>query len=180
MDTLTDRFWKQVEKQADGCWLWRGRILNGYGWWSQAVAHRCAYVSSGRIIPDGYHLDHLCRVRNCVNPDHLEPVTPRENARRGLTGAHNRNKTHCKQGHAYTPENTAIGKSGWRACITCRRERRSTGTRRPRAAGCCIWGHQMTPENTYVYPSGRVVCRECYRSQRRKRYQTLGNSYRIL
>lgn len=77
-------------------------------------------------IPEGLDLDHLCRVRQCVNPDHLEPVTARENLMRSpLTQASiNSAKTHCKRGHEFTPDNTRIfPKSGSRCCKTCERQR---------------------------------------------------------
>jgi hypothetical protein len=68
-------------------------------------------------------LDHLCRVPPCVNPEHLEPVTPAVNTQRGEPAT----KTHCKNGHEYTPENTYIrsgkGKGGKRDCRACGRER---------------------------------------------------------
>lgn len=68
-------------------------------------------------IPDGLQIDHLCRVRHCVNPAHLEPVTIAENVRRGAAA-----QTHCKYGHEYTPENTVIHHGG-RECRTCNRIR---------------------------------------------------------
>ena len=69
-------------------------------------AHRAVYEAIIGAIPDGLQLDHLCRVRACVNPAHLEPVTCRENIRRGLTGIHQRSKTHCPAGHPYDEANT--------------------------------------------------------------------------
>lgn len=65
-------------------------------------AHRFVYEQIRGPIPDGMDIDHLCRVRNCVNPDHMEPVTRRENTLRGLKG---RLVTHCPAGHAYSPDN---------------------------------------------------------------------------
>lgn len=84
-------------------------------------------------IPDDLTLDHLCRVRACVNPDHMEPVTIRENALRGETAAaRNAAQTHCPQGHEYTGENTYVTTAGSRRCRTCTREyvRRSKAKRR--------------------------------------------------
>lgn len=86
-------------------------------------AHREAYKAFKGEIPDGLELDHLCRVRNCVNPDHLEPVTRLENARRGIgglmAGLRQRAKTHCPAGHPYAPENTYFRANGNRMCVTC-------------------------------------------------------------
>jgi hypothetical protein len=117
-----DRFWGFVDKSAP-CWLWTGSLdRKGYGTWTRANklkvrAHRFAYQLVVGTIPDGLDLDHLCRVRNCVNPAHLEPVTRKENLRRGISG--NGSKTHCKRGHEFTPENTYKTANG-RGCVACR------------------------------------------------------------
>lgn len=115
-------------KRTDSCWQWTGsRAPNGYGlFWlrgRQASAHRLAYESyTGRTIPHDRQIDHLCRVRSCVNPMHLECVTVSENNRRGLSPLRNRSKTHCKSGHPFTPENTWLHK-GARYCKECKRVR---------------------------------------------------------
>jgi hypothetical protein len=85
------RFWAKVEK-TDGCWFWRARIIaTGYGSFSldgrKVMAHRFAYELLVGPIPEDLELDHLCRVRHCVNPAHLEPVTHRENILRGMRAA---------------------------------------------------------------------------------------------
>lgn len=75
-----------------GCWLWAGADNGvGYGKFRGKYAHRVSYEMRHGSIPTGLHIDHLCRVRCCVNPDHLEPVTNKENAQRGDTGIHMRN-----------------------------------------------------------------------------------------
>lgn len=99
-----DRFWRAVEKTSD-CWLWRGRIsANGYGimhiWRNGNTsirAHRFAYELLVGPIATGLHLDHLCSVRHCVNPAHLEPVTARENVHR--SHARRRSNPDRRPGH---------------------------------------------------------------------------------
>lgn len=90
--TAATRFWSKVDKRgADDCWLWTGALTTGYGRFHVAVgvplvlAHRFAYEALVGRIPRGLDLDHLCRVRACVNPAHLEPVTRRNNLMRGNT-----------------------------------------------------------------------------------------------
>lgn len=136
-----------------GCWLWIGHIsVLGYGvtWtrdssratgWKRQSAHRCAYELFVGPIPEGMELDHLCRVRSCVNPAHLQPVTHTVNVRRGkaaeVNGGRQRAKTHCAWGHEYTPENTRWASSRpHRSCRTCERAKnahRKLGLKRGRA-----------------------------------------------
>lgn len=83
-------------------------------------AHRFSYERAVGPIPAGLQIDHLCRVRACVNPAHLEPVTCGENVRRSWAAMPRKPpKTHCVHGHAYTPENTHIRKNGAYACLAC-------------------------------------------------------------
>lgn len=129
--TFAERFWEKVDKDGPaGCWIWTGAIGNkGYGhitvrrpgFRSTLDAHRLAYEFVVGEIPPGLQLDHLCRVRRCVNPAHLDPVTRKENILRGVgPTAVNARKTHCKRGHPFDEENTGRNTGGGRACRACR------------------------------------------------------------
>lgn len=132
--TDAERFFARVDMDEEtGCWLWLGRgVWGGYGKFdlngTECYAHRWSYEHVVGPIPEGLFIDHLCRVRHCVNPEHLEPVTLIENIRRGRN--HGREKTHCPQGHPYAGENLHISSRGDRACRACGRAKR----RRQRAA----------------------------------------------
>lgn len=110
----------------NGCWRWSGAIKeNGYGCLSLdgrvRYTHRLAYELWVGPVPDGMQLDHLCRNRACMNPAHLEPVTPSVNVRRGESpGAKALRRTHCVQGHAYAEH--GVIRMGRRVCRTCRTE----------------------------------------------------------
>ncbi len=118
-------FWPKVKK-TNGCWIWSGyTVKGGYGMVSinrkSTPCHRFTYEKYKGKIPDGMTIDHLCVNPPCVNPDHLEAVTQYENNYRSpnYTG----NKTHCKNGHEYTSENTYIRPNlkGWRTWRDCKK-----------------------------------------------------------
>ena len=127
-----EQFWERVERtEQGGCWTWRGLMRpDGYGLfyiggYRKARAHRVAYQALVGPIPEGLELDHLCRNKACVNPDHLEPVTHRENVMRGESPAASRaTVTHCPAGHGHDLANTRLSKRNQRHCRTCARERR--------------------------------------------------------
>ena len=112
------------------CWEWKGSVnTSGYGQHgshkmpnSETLAHRKFYVMAHGPIPKGMQIDHLCRNKLCVNPDHLEAVNPKENLMRAPTQVTtvNANKTHCIHGHEFNEVNTRIHKSGKRECIPCK------------------------------------------------------------
>lgn len=119
-DEVRDRFWERVDKSG-ACWVWTaGKSANGYGAFKveghQQKAHRVAWQLSGRVLKDGFELDHLCRNKACVNPDHLEQVTPRENVLRSASvTAENARKEVCpKCGGEWSPR-----KPTGRRCIPC-------------------------------------------------------------
>ena len=122
--SLEERFWAKVDKTQDGCWVWTAHIdPRGYGRFGGKLAHRVAYALAHGSAPR--ELDHTCRIRSCVNPAHLDPVTHAENVQRGDAGrvnaARERSKTHCKRGHEFTAENTRIDRRGHRSCRACSR-----------------------------------------------------------
>ncbi len=111
---LPDRIVKKVGVDPEtGCWIWTAsRTRLGYGqvWWDNRMveAHQVVYRLLVGEVPNGLELDHLCGVRSCVNPDHLEPVTHQENCRRGRGGEYWASKTHCPQGHKYAGDNLVV------------------------------------------------------------------------
>lgn len=147
---LKDRLLSKVTPGRNGCWLYTGSVAQtGYGHFTvsasrRALAHRVAYELFNGPIPTGYQVDHQCHNRDegcrsgepcvhrrCVNPQHLDAVSPRVNTRRSPITQASRHaaRTHCPQGHEYTDENTAVrlldsrtGRTG-RECRSCRRQR---------------------------------------------------------
>ena len=105
-----------IKISDDGCWLWQGRLTrDGYGATGAAgrsvLAHRLSYETFVGPIPEGLEIDHLCRVRACVNPAHLEPVTHAENVRRGeypRETHRNGRKVACARGHALDGDNLVL------------------------------------------------------------------------
>lgn len=118
------RFMKFVEKDQDGCWNWKGHIARkGYGSFhsKERLAHRVSYLLFKGELIKNLTIDHLCRNRKCVNPDHLEQVTSKENRDRGLCGIL---RTHCSNGHEFSKENTYLypNARNKRVCKTCKKE----------------------------------------------------------
>ena len=134
---VISKFWSKAEIRSAGeCWPWRGCISSkGYGRFALpggrlVRVHRLAWQLTNGDIPTGKVTDHLCRNRSCVNPQHIEIVTNKENVLRGVgIAAENAKKTHCKNGHSFTPENTITrvrsDRSGRveRDCRICKLER---------------------------------------------------------
>ncbi len=127
-----ERVLRRVQRERNGCWVFPGAD-NGRGYGivglpgrRMAYAHRVVYEALVGTIPQGLQIDHLCRNRRCVNPDHLQVVTARENLLRGdspAMRAHSRGE--CTRGHKVNEKNTYFrpdGRYGW--CRICTRERR--------------------------------------------------------
>ena len=139
---LWDRFWPKVDASGP-CWEWiahknnhgYGQVGLGAGTRKLGMAHRVAWELLVGPIPEGLELDHLCRNPACVNPDHLEPVTHKENMRRAPwdAPAKRRATTHCPSGHPYSGENLYINPKGSRECRACRKARRKNGVRKEAA-----------------------------------------------
>jgi hypothetical protein len=124
-DEMLPRFTdKIVHDPATDCWNWTAyRGPGGYGRFSvdgpMRMAHRVSYTFFVGPVPGGKQIDHLCRNRGCVNPDHLEPVTNYENVVRGESGAKQAARTHCPQGHEYAGKNLIVNTNGARVCREC-------------------------------------------------------------
>ena len=125
--TIEERFGSRyLIDDITGCWNWTGAVSNrSYGSiyrdGRMQKAHRVSYELSCGPVPDGLDLDHICRNRLCVNPDHLEPVTRSENLRRSPLMDRHSKKTHCIRGHEFTSENTRMRPNGHRVCKECMR-----------------------------------------------------------
>lgn len=201
--TLRERFdakWKLNPK--NGCWEWTQPLVNGYGRFCvdayPQVASRAGYEIYKGKIPDGLHLDHLCRNRCCVNPAHLEPVTNKENGRRGEAAeaarARGLAKTHCKRGHPLSGKNLrrTAKQRICRACQLIRKRKYNalipkkgrdlSGLKLGAVASViartarqhCPHGHRY--DRIYTHPTlgwTQRVCNTCHRERERKRRERL-------
>lgn len=150
---MVPSFWPRFQAKytvdsATGCWKWHGADgRGGYGIFKLGpklqMAHRVAFEYLRGPIPEGLQLDHLCRNPACVNPDHLEIVTPKENIRRGTIAEAAKRRgaevTHCPKGHPYSGENLYVKPNGRRECRQCvrdasarYREKKGTAGKTPR------------------------------------------------
>lgn len=126
---VLERIATRCNENDNGCWIYTGgRNDAGYGVISinrrPHYAHRITYEGYITTIPDGLELDHLCRVRACCNPWHLEPVTHAVNMARGhFNNSYQARLTQCPAGHPYDKANTYLYPDGrHRACRACRRK----------------------------------------------------------
>lgn len=189
VDPRTVRFLGKVNKngpipercpELGPCWLWKPLgSVHGYGQFTFAgrvrLAHRVAHEIFIGPIPPGLTVDHLCNVRPCVNPRHLEAVTRAENLRRARTwengASFQREKTHCPKGHPYSGDNLYLRPDGARGCRACGRRTSAEYKAKMRAENPprsrrwrteCGKGHAYT-EHGYIAKSGQRCCHECDR-----------------
>lgn len=164
--TDEQRFMAKVAVDATGCWLWTGsKKARGYGnfsvprpsigKWGFCIAHRWSYERWVAEIPEGWEVDHLCRVPSCVNPDHLEAVTPAENKRR-----YSASVTHCPAGH----DKAVVGVYDGNKCKECHkaRQRAKNGDGTPHAEKThCPAGHPYSGANLRVVKTKTGEGRRC-------------------
>lgn len=172
--TKLARFFRYITIKEDGCWEWIGYVSpQGYGRFTQKQAHCASYELFIGPKPPGYDLDHICHTkscvggmsclhRRCVNPQHLELVTRKENLARGHHN--NRDRTHCRRGHKFTPENTTVTTKGSRQCISCVKLR----NKGPRVYTACKKGHPFDGRN-----KKQQICKVCARDRNRVYRQRL-------
>ena len=139
---LPASFWAKIDKAGPipvarpdlgNCWVWTSWLSQGYGRTyvngrKNVLVHRAVYEELVGPFPVGLEPDHLCMNRACCNPAHIEPVTRSVNVKRGHAGewlaAKQKAKTHCPQGHPYSPDNTYVHpKNGQRHCRQCMQAR---------------------------------------------------------
>ena len=166
---LPDRIGEKIEVDPEsGCWLWVSAISRGYGaiYWERKsrIAHRVVYaIARPDEDIDGLDLHHRCGVRECVNPDHIQPMPHKQNLEadgiieRLRNPNQHTNQTHCKHGHEFTPENTYVRPNGARQCRQCKgeyRARNSVTTQRRKAAEA---GYVVMPSDELAHDIENMV-----------------------
>lgn len=161
------RFMANIETDPKtGCWLWQGPTYHGYGRFfadgRKTLAHRWMYEYRNGPIHNGLLLRHLCKIRLCCNPSHLELATHKDVC---VDRKPKEAKTHCIRGHPFDDENTYFYLGRMRTCRECVRIRRSGETRSPKNADKthCPHGHPYSGDNLYIAGNGQRRCRECIR-----------------
>jgi hypothetical protein len=122
---IEGRFYKKITVVQE-CWIWKAsKLESGYGLFTDEygktiTAHRWSFQHFHGVIPQGLVIDHICRNPSCVNPKHLQAISQSDNIKRSLLVKARSARTHCKNGHEFTPQNTRYvkGQRG-RRCSTC-------------------------------------------------------------
>jgi hypothetical protein len=176
-----------------GCWLWIASLgSHGYGQLSSGfkksplVTHRLVYELLVGPIPDGLHIDHLCRNRPCCNPMHLEPVTQKTNNARGvspitLMAVAAKERGCCPKGHPHDEAHTRYNKKGHRSCKTCNNERMKATWRERLAARTPeqVQRDKETARNYYLQNKERVAALlRASRARRREEHNAQQVEYR--
>jgi hypothetical protein len=151
------------------CWIWQSGV-NGAGYATgrpagcdHGLMHRISYEAFKGPIPIGFTIDHVCYVKNCVNPAHLEAVTQSENTRRAWAAGRlarsrvHALRSHCKRGHEFTPENTIVYKSGIRRCRTCDVAWRAARERDEAARANLVGGSEQTARTANAVQQNTVA-----------------------
>lgn len=183
---VLERFWAKAPRHGElefggiPCRIWTGAVVDRtrstrYGrycaqrrWW---VASRFSYVVAYGDVPDGWEVDHLCRRSLCVEPAHLEAVTPCENLRRAQL--HRTYYLTCPANHLWTPENTQRDRKGNRRCAECNRTKTANALKEydesplvpslTRLSPTCRNNHVRASANTRFTKRGLAVCMDCHR-----------------
>lgn len=162
---------KWTPEPNTGCWLWTGAINkgNGYGHFgpnrgiiATHRAHRVAWILYRGPVPEGMVIDHMCRVRSCVNPDHLRLATPQQNALENSVSivAALAKKTHCPQGHPYAGHNLKYSAQGSRVCRECRRAKTEV-RRRAKLGRAPLSRHEAARRGGIASAKARKGRRDC-------------------
>lgn len=177
---LPDRFMEKVNHDPEtGCWRWTGATVeSGYGrFWSGndddgvTNAHRWVFKHLFED-PGEDHVHHICQNPGCVNPWHLESLTPKTHIHKGPQSPESTGL--CRRGlHEWVPENIIEEANGARRCRPCRNawSRSQTDGVAPGKRTHCPEGHPYDEENTYTKPSGQRECRACHRQRQRERWR---------
>lgn len=147
------------------CLEWIGALHVGYAWVSHEgkpqLGHRLSYEYAVGPIPAGLVIDHLCRNRKCINPDHLDPVTQAVNVRRAHPNYSTDDMSVCPHGHPLT-EGWYYTQGTSRVCVRCIRGDNARPYRGPvKDRTECPQGHPYSGDNLYITPKGSKVCRRC-------------------